>query len=42
MSDAIAVRPMMYVTLTFDHRVADGAVADGFLATFKKTLEGWS
>lgn len=41
-SDAIAIRPMMYVTLTFDHRVADGAQADGFLAAFKKTLEQWS
>jgi 2-oxoglutarate dehydrogenase E2 component (dihydrolipoamide succinyltransferase) len=40
-SDAIAIRPMMYVTLTFDHRVADGAQADGFLAAFKKTLEQW-
>jgi pyruvate/2-oxoglutarate dehydrogenase complex dihydrolipoamide acyltransferase (E2) component len=41
-TDAIAVRPMMYVTLTFDHRVADGAIADAFLATFKKTLEHWT
>lgn len=41
-TDAIAVRPMMYVTLTFDHRVADGAMADAFLATFKKTLENWA
>jgi pyruvate/2-oxoglutarate dehydrogenase complex dihydrolipoamide acyltransferase (E2) component len=32
---------MMYVTLTFDHRVADGAQADGFLAAFKKILEQW-
>lgn len=41
-ADVIAVRPMMYVTLTFDHRVADGAMADAFLATFKKTLEHWA
>jgi pyruvate/2-oxoglutarate dehydrogenase complex dihydrolipoamide acyltransferase (E2) component len=40
-SDAIAIRPMMYATLTFDHRVADGAQADGFLAAFKKSLEQW-
>ncbi|HRE49421.1 MAG TPA: dihydrolipoamide acetyltransferase family protein [Aggregatilineales bacterium] len=39
--DSLAIRPMMYVTLTFDHRVADGAGADAFLATFKKTLESW-
>ncbi len=40
-TDAIAVRPMMYATLTFDHRVADGAVGDAFLAAFKQALEGW-
>ncbi len=41
-TDSIAIRPMMYVTLTFDHRVADGAQADGFLAKFKETLENWT
>ncbi len=41
-SDSIAIRPMLYATLTFDHRVADGAVGDAFLATFKKTLETWA
>ncbi|GAB4545527.1 MAG: dihydrolipoamide acetyltransferase family protein [Anaerolineae bacterium] len=41
-SDVIAIRPMMYATLTFDHRVTDGAVGDAFLATFKKTLEEWA
>ncbi len=40
-SDAIAVRPMMYVTLTFDHRVADGGQGDSFLARFKEALENW-
>jgi pyruvate/2-oxoglutarate dehydrogenase complex dihydrolipoamide acyltransferase (E2) component len=40
-TDSIAIRPMMYVTLTFDHRVADGAMGDAFLATFKRTLENW-
>jgi 2-oxoglutarate dehydrogenase E2 component (dihydrolipoamide succinyltransferase) len=41
-NDAIAIRPMVYVSLTFDHRVLDGAVADRFLAKLKETLEGWS
>ena len=38
--DMIAIRPMVYVTLTFDHRVLDGAVADYFLAEVVKRLEG--
>ncbi len=37
--DAIAIRPMAYLTLTFDHRLLDGASADGFLATIVATLE---
>lgn len=41
-NDAIVIRPMMYATLTFDHRVADGAVADAFMVTFKQTLENWT
>jgi 2-oxoglutarate dehydrogenase E2 component (dihydrolipoamide succinyltransferase) len=41
-TDSIAIRPMMYATLTFDHRVADGAIADAFMRVFKDTLEGWS
>jgi 2-oxoglutarate dehydrogenase E2 component (dihydrolipoamide succinyltransferase) len=40
--DAIAIRPMVYVSLTFDHRVLDGAVADRFLAKLKETLENWA
>src|SRR5579859_461326 len=40
-NDAIAIRPMIYLTLTFDHRVLDGAVADHFMAKLKETLEGW-
>ncbi|HEY0603032.1 MAG TPA: dihydrolipoamide acetyltransferase family protein [Herpetosiphonaceae bacterium] len=38
-SDAIAIRPMCYLSLTFDHRLIDGATADGFLAIVKRTLE---
>lgn len=41
-NDAIVIRPMMYATLTFDHRVADGAMADAFMVTFKQTLENWT
>jgi len=39
--DAIAVRPMVYLTLTFDHRILDGAIADHFLAKVVETLENW-
>lgn len=39
--DAIAIRPLMYMGLTFDHRILDGAVADYFLGTIKSTLEYW-
>ncbi len=37
--DAIAIKPMCYLSLTFDHRIADGATADAFLAAVKATLE---
>ena len=39
--DAIAVRPMVYLSFTFDHRVLDGASADWFVAEIVKLLEGW-
>ena len=38
-NDAIAIRQMMYVSMSYDHRVVDGAVADQFLAMVKKNLE---
>lgn len=41
-ADSIAIRPCAYFTLTFDHRIADGAAADAFLATVKRVLEGWT
>jgi 2-oxoglutarate dehydrogenase E2 component (dihydrolipoamide succinyltransferase) len=41
-TDAIAVRSMVYLSLTFDHRLVDGAVADRFLAEVKSTLESTS
>jgi 2-oxoglutarate dehydrogenase complex dihydrolipoamide succinyltransferase (E2) component len=40
-NDAIAIRSMMYLSLSFDHRVVDGAQADKFLITIKESLEGW-
>jgi len=39
--DAIAIRPMAYLTLGYDHRIIDGAVADEFMSHLKKTLENW-
>ena len=41
-NDAIAIRPMAYLSLTFDHRLIDGAVADRFLSSLRDRLEGWS
>ncbi len=38
-ADAIAIRPICYLSLTFDHRIADGATADTFLAAVKRALE---
>jgi len=40
-NDAIAIRPMAYISLTFDHRILDGAIADYFLAKVVETLEKW-
>jgi 2-oxoglutarate dehydrogenase E2 component (dihydrolipoamide succinyltransferase) len=37
--DAIAIASMCYLSLTFDHRITDGATADAFLATVKDALE---
>ncbi len=41
-NDAIAIRSMAYLSLTFDHRLIDGAMADRFLSSLKARLEGWS
>lgn len=40
--DSIAVRPMVYMSFVFDHRILDGASADWFLAKVKETLENWA
>jgi pyruvate dehydrogenase E2 component (dihydrolipoamide acetyltransferase) len=39
--DAIAIRSMVYLTLSYDHRVVDGAVAHQFVGKVKALLEGW-
>ncbi|MGH2619264.1 MAG: dihydrolipoamide acetyltransferase family protein [Anaerolineales bacterium] len=41
-SDSLAVRPMVYLTLTFDHRIIDGAIADHFLAVVVQRLQTWA
>lgn len=38
-NDAIAIRPMMYIALTFDHRLLDGAIGDQFTQKLKRFLE---
>ena len=40
--DAIAIRPMVYLSLTFDHRILDGATADGFLSKVVEVLGGFA
>lgn len=40
-NDAIAIRPMVYLSYTFDHRILDGASADSFLAQIVHALENW-
>ena len=37
--DEIAIRPMMYLALSYDHRVVDGKESIGFLVHIKKNLE---
>ncbi|MGE5726533.1 MAG: dihydrolipoamide acetyltransferase family protein, partial [Acidobacteriota bacterium] len=41
-NDSIAIRSLVHLTLGYDHRVIDGAVADQFMALVKKTLENWN
>jgi len=40
--DTIAIRPMVYLSFVFDHRILDGASADAFLTKVKGTLENWA
>jgi 2-oxoisovalerate dehydrogenase E2 component (dihydrolipoyl transacylase) len=39
--DAIAIRPMVYISLTFDHRILDGAIGDYFLGKVVESLLSW-
>src|SRR5664279_5073895 len=41
-NDSIAIRSMMHISIGYDHRIVDGAVADQFMAEVKKFLENWS
>ena len=41
-NDSIAIRSAVHLTLGYDHRLIDGAVADQFMALVKKNLETWS
>jgi pyruvate/2-oxoglutarate dehydrogenase complex dihydrolipoamide acyltransferase (E2) component len=40
--DSIAIRPMTYLCMSWDHRALDGALAAQFLSTLKGRLESWS
>jgi 2-oxoglutarate dehydrogenase E2 component (dihydrolipoamide succinyltransferase) len=40
--DAIAIRPMIVLSLSFDHRIIDGATADQFMADVQRQLENWA
>ncbi|MEP6893565.1 MAG: dihydrolipoamide acetyltransferase family protein [Gaiellaceae bacterium] len=39
--DVIAIRPLMNITLTYDHRLVDGAYSGQFLRDLREKLEGW-
>jgi 2-oxoglutarate dehydrogenase E2 component (dihydrolipoamide succinyltransferase) len=41
-ADSIAVRSVVHLTLGYDHRIIDGALADQFMLVVRKTLENWS
>ncbi len=41
-ADSIAIRSVVHLTLGYDHRIIDGALADQFMVVVKKTLEHWS
>ena len=40
--DAIGIRSICYATLSFDHRVIDGAIADQFMTHLKGVIENWT
>jgi len=40
--DAIAVRSMVYLVLSYDHRIVDGAIAHQFMGRIRQWLETWN
>ena len=40
-NDAIAIRPLAFVSFTFDHRILDGKTADDFVSSIKQVIENW-
>jgi pyruvate dehydrogenase E2 component (dihydrolipoamide acetyltransferase) len=40
--DAIAIRSICHLSLSFDHRLIDGALADQFMSKVKEVLQAWS
>jgi len=40
--DAIGIRSLVYLTLSYDHRVVDGAMVQQFMGHIKHTLENWT
>src|SRR6202040_412664 len=40
-NDAVTIRLRAYLTLGYDHRIIDGAVADEFMSSLKKTIENF-
>ena len=41
-ADSIAIRSVVHLTLGYDHRIIDGALADHFMVVVKKSLENWT
>ena len=41
-ADSIAIRSVVHLTLGYDHRIIDGALADQFMVVVKKSLENWT
>ena len=41
-NDSIAIRPMIYISFVFDHRILDGASADGFLVKVVQAIQDWA
>ena len=39
--DAVTIRLRAYLTIGYDHRIIDGAIADEFMQVVKKTIENW-